>query len=328
MLATLKELLPISALSGREDALAEHLVKRLTPLCDSVQIDPMGNVLAHRRGTSGMGRILLTAHTDQSGMIVTHIGEKGYLSVAYLGAPVPAALVYSEVVFANGTRGVLVPASPSGEFAQDQVVIDLGVRSRRAAERKVKIGDCATLIPHLTHLGTTRYSGTPLDNRLGCAILLKTAETVQAPVSDVWYAFTAAQLLGNRGARTAAFAVKPDLAVSVDLISAGDAYGAKEQDGVLGGGAAIVRKSGDFISDQKLCARLHRLADTDRISVQDVIRTQGTTDAAAIQMSGAGAATALLAIPARNLHTGAEMIDLADAKAAYQLTCALAKEPI
>ncbi len=330
MYQTLKKLLPETpSVSGREGYIRAVIAGMMRPLVDKMNTDAMGNLICVKRGTSkDPKKVMLCAHMDEIGFIVNFIEDNGMLRVAPIGGIHFGAAAYSEVAFENGTRGVLVAEAdvPAKESPKaEKCVIDIGAASRREAERRVKIGDCCAVLPHVTKLTANRVAGRPLDDRVGCACLVKIAEALTAPVDDIYYVFSVQEEVGLRGARPAAFAVAPDLALIFDVTATGDEQGAKPMAVKLGAGVAVKIKDSSEICHAGLVDELLDTAKRERIAAQCEILTCGGTDTASVQMTGTGCRAGALSIPTRYIHSAVEMIDLRDAEAAVALTVAYLK---
>ncbi len=327
MLRILKTLLPAKpSVSGDEQGIAAILREMMEPLCDSVKTDATGNLICFKKGRSPMPRrVMLTAHMDEIGFLVTFIEENGYLRAAPVGGINATAVAYGEVVFANGTRGVMVPAADTPKKnvpKTEDLVVDVGADSRRAAEKRVAVGDAFALPAHLTRLAGKRVSGRPLDNRAGCAVLVKIAEKLTNPADDVYYVFTVQEEVGCRGAAPAAFEIAPDVALNFDVTATGDEQGAKPMAVCLGKGVAVKIKDGSVICHRDLTEELLTLAKKEKIPAQCEILLYGGTDTSAVQMSRGGCRAGALSIPCRYIHSGVETIDLGDAEAAVGLALA------
>ncbi len=330
MYNTLKKLLPtVPSVSGREAHIRGVIEALMRPLVDEVRTDAMGNLICKKNGNGAdKKKILLCAHMDEIGFIVTFVEENGMLRIAPVGGISFAAAAFAEVVFESGVRGVLVPeAGVSGADAAkaEKYVIDIGAASQKEAERRVKIGDCCALVPHLTKLNTNRVCGRPLDDRIGCAVMLKIAEALSAPHDDIYYVFSVQEEVGCRGARPAAFGIAPDVALIYDVTGTGDAQGAKPMAVKLGGGVAIKIKDSSVICHAGLVDELLDIAKRCNITAQCEILTYGGTDTSAMQMTGCGCRAGALSLPSRYIHSGVEMLDLRDAQAAVDLTLAYLK---
>ena len=270
MYNTLKKLLPVTpSVSGREGGIREIIADMMRPYADEITTDAMGNLICLKRGRGEQKRrIMLCAHMDEIGFIVNFIEENGYLRVAPVGGIHYAAAAFGEVTFENGVKGVLVPEAsvPAKETpTADKCYVDIGAATRREAERRVRIGDCCALTPHLTKLTANRVAGRPLDDRIGCACLVQIAQALTAPVDDIYYVFSVQEEVGCRGAKTAAFAVAAELALVFDVTLTGDEQGSKPMAVKLGEGAAVKVKDSSVICDQRLVDELLDLAKEKKI---------------------------------------------------------------
>ena len=327
MYQLLKKLTPARpSVSGYEGGIRDIIRGLMAPLADEIRTDALGNLICLKRGKGASPRrVLLSAHMDEIGFIVNFIEEKGFIRVAPIGGIDYTAAAGAEVVFENGTRGVLVPEgglkreeAPKG----DKCYIDIGARDRKEAARHVQIGDTCALLPHVGHLLGSRVTGRPLDNRAGCALLIAVARALTQPLDDIYYVFSVQEEVGCRGAKPAAFGIAPDLALIFDVTATGDTAGAKPMAVKLGAGAAVKVKDNSVICDGALVKELLATARENGIAAQSEILTFGGTDTSAVQMAGLGCKAGAISIPCRYIHTGVETIDLKDMEAARALTVA------
>lgn len=325
----LKQLTAHAAVSGGEQALRQEIEKSLSPFADEMHTDALGNLIAVRHGSSAAPKkIMLAAHTDTAGLIVTYVEEGGLLRFGKIGDMDLPAAAFACVQSERGVRGVLTPAGHTElkDCAPDCMYIDIGAKDRRAAMRRVRVGERFAFSPSFFRLSHTRIGGQPLC-RIGCAILLDVAKKLPLPEDDVYFVFTAQAAAGHRGAKTAAFTVEPDLALVFDLSPAKDA-GGQDASPRLGGGAAILMKDAATLCDMRLSDRLIALAKREKIPVQPIVSASKSTDAAAVQSARAGCAAAALAVPARYMQTINEIVDLDDARACEALALKLIEEGI
>lgn len=331
MYNTLKTLCMIPSVSGREDAVRDKLRQMISPLTDENYTDNLGNLIAVKRGTGkSPKKIMLCAHMDEIGFLVTYIEDKGFIRVSCVGGINLVAASSSQVISERGVRGVLVPESnvKAADFSADKFVIDIGAKTKKDAERKVKIGDFFVVSPSLTKLCGTRVCGRPLDDRVGCAVMLKIAEyfSKNPTDNDIYYTFSVQEEVGCRGAKPAAFGISPDYALVYDVTGTGDTAGAKPMECALSGGAAIKIKDNSVICHGEVVEMLGKIAKEKNIAHQFEILTYGGTDTSSIQMSGAGTRAGALSIPSRYIHSGVEMIDLEDAKSCAMLSIEFIKQ--
>lgn len=325
MYGLIKKMVCCSAVSGREKNIADAIRGEISPFVDEISVDALGNLIALKKGTAPEGerkRVLFCAHADEIGFIVTFIESSGLIRFAPIGGINFIAAAFSEIVFENGTRGILVPDSgvKGDALTFDKCAVDIGAASAKEAEHRVSVGDCFSLVQHTTRLGKNRVSGRPLDDRVGCAVLIKTAEMLREGTrDDIYYVFSVQEEVGCRGARTAGFAVAPDVAIAVDVTATGDTAGSKPMAVRLGDGAAVKIKDSSVICDPELVEALFAAAEAGKIACQTEVLVAGGTDTSSLQMAGAGCSAGAISIPTRYIHTGVEMIDLRDAEACAAL---------
>ena len=329
MLNLMKTLTAVRGISGREKTLSDKLLTIVAPLTDRCWNDAMGNLIAVKNGTASeeeRGTIMLCAHMDEIGFLVTFIEDSGFIRVNAIGGINWVAAAYSTVVFGNGLKGILVPeaGTAAADLKQEKMYVDIGAKDKREAERRVQIGDFCALEGGITRLCGRRITGRPLDDRIGCAVLVKIAEKLkdQPTEDDVYFVFSAQEEVGIRGAKTAAFGISPDIGIAYDVTGTGDSAGAKPMACSVGGGAAIKLKDSSVICDHELTQEFAAVAKENGIKHQFEILAAGGTDTAAIQMAGTGVRAAALSIPTRYIHSGVEMLDLNDAEACVDLTVA------
>lgn len=327
----LKTLCRTPGVSGREGGIREVLQGMIAPFADEVRVDRLGNLIAVRRGNPGGKRLMFCAHMDEIGFLVTFIEDSGMIRIAPVGGISFAAAAFSEVVSERGVAGVLVPDSGAKEPTADQHYIDIGAKDKKEAERRVRIGDFFVVRQGVTRLCGSRIAGRPLDDRIGCAVLLEIAREIAAgdffgahPVGDVIYVFSVQEEVGCRGAAPAAFAEAPDYALCFDVTRAQDTPGAVPGVCKIGGGAAIKIKDSSVICHEEVVALLRRVAEEEKIPHQTEILLRGGTDTSAIQLAGAGCRAGAVSIPTRYIHSGVELCDLKDAEACVRLAVAFA----
>ena len=319
----LKKLISVPSVSGREGKLAETLAELIGPFVDECRIDPMGNLIACRRGSAGKDakKLLLCAHMDEIGFMATAVEDNGYIRVAPVGGIDWYAAAYSVVIFENGTHGVLVPddSAKAEDYKADRFCVDIGAANRKDAEKKVKIGECAILEPRLTRLMGRKIAGRPLDDKLGCSILVDIARKRTSLRDDVYFVFSVQEEVGCRGAGPAAFGIAPDYALVFDVTGTGDCIGDSHMALSVGKGAAVKIKDMSVICNTEVVDKLFALAQEKGIKHQCEILTYGGTDTSAIQMTGVGCRVGAISIPTRYIHTGVETIDIGDAEACSAL---------
>lgn len=333
MYSLIKKVVCCSGVSGNEKKIAALLEKEVAPYVDETYTDALGNLIAIKYGNLPDGerkKLLYCAHMDEIGFIVTYIEDNGYLRLAPIGGINFVAAAFSHVTFANGEKGILVPeAGTKGDaLTADKFVVDIGATSAKEASRRVKIGDCFSLTHNLSKLGANRAVGRPIDDRIGCAVIIETAKKLAENCPhDMYYVFSVQEEVGCRGARPAGFSIAPDIALAFDVTGTGDAAGSKPMAVKLGGGAAIKIKDGSVICSGEVVSKLQKLAKDNKITAQNEILLYGGTDTSVLQGAGVGAYAGCISIPSRYIHSGVEMIDLRDVTACVSLATEFALDP-
>lgn len=326
MYELMKKLIKIPSPSGFERPVGEAILEEIRPYVDNAYFDNMGSLIAFKNGTAANAKkLMLAAHMDEIGFIVTGIEDKGYIRAAALGGISWAAIAYTLVRFANGVKGVIVPdgQTGAGDWRGDKMYIDIGATDKKDAEKKIKIGDIAIYEPKIERLMHKRVAGHPFDDKIGCAVMIEAIKRAKSIANDTYFCFTVQEEVGCRGSKTAAFSVMPDWAVAFDVTGTGDTPNSRAMAVKVGGGAAIKLKDSSVICDAPVVELLKKLAAEKKIKNQLEILEYGGTDTSSMQMTGCGALSGCISIPSRYIHTGVELMDLADCEACANLAASL-----
>jgi putative aminopeptidase FrvX len=315
--------------SGREDRVRGDIETFVRPLVDDIVEDTTGSLICVRRG-GGSRRVMISAHMDVIGFVVTHIDERGFLRFTEVGHQVEAYLLGRRVVFENGAVGVIgIERLERGKTPRkEKMFIDIGARDRARAERAVSVGDvCAVFEPHAV---TDRIiTGGWMDDRIGCLVLLEVLENLRSPAHEVYFVFSSQEEVGLRGATTASYRVEPHIGLAVDVTPASDLpEGEPVGSTALGGGAAIKFMDQGVIVPRKLALHLEKLAVEEGIPHQRDIVRRGATDAHAMQLSRGGTVSGGLCIPTRYVHSSGEMCALEDVQACIDLLLKFCEDPL
>lgn len=314
--------------SGDEGGIRERLAELARPLADEISTDTMGNLIVRKLGSGP--RVMLCAHMDSIGFIVTHVEENGFLRVGRLGGISPKEAAYTPVRFAGGARGVIVPEEKAdfGKLKLDECYVDIGAKDRETALKAVAVGD--TLIydsPCFTNQG--KVVSPYLDNRISCAILLKVLEEMELCPNDLYVVFTVQEEVGLRGAKPAAWAVDPDYAVVLDVTDVDDTPGSEKCGTVrLGKGPAIKIMDSSVICHPDMIQKLESQAKALDMPTQRDIMRAGGTDAGVMHTTRIGVRTGGVSVPCRYIHTPVEMADLQDARDCAKLLCAFVQSKL
>jgi endoglucanase len=315
--------------SGYEDAVRELIRKEIKGFADEVRVDALGNLIA-RKGVARKGgkKIMIAAHMDEIGLMVTHVDEKGFVRFTGIGGIYPRNLPGGRVRFVNGRMGVigLEPTDKASDVpALDKMFIDAGASGKK--DCPVKTGDVAAFERPFLDLGA-RVVAKSIDDRVGCAVAIEALRGLKSTPHEVYFVFTTQEEVGTRGAQTSAYGIDPDLGFSIDITGWGDTPGQKDFDVALGGGPAIKIRDGGMLSDPRIVDWMIRAAEKAKIPYQREVLLGGTTDARAMQLVRAGIPVGCVSIPCRYVHTPSEMVDLDDVENAVKLIVALLRSPI
>ncbi|MBQ4354047.1 MAG: M20/M25/M40 family metallo-hydrolase [Clostridia bacterium] len=320
---TKKILKPVSV-SGREEAVVGVIAEEIAPYVDSMRTDAMGNLIAFKAGIGeNKKKLMYAAHIDEIGFIVSYIEENGYIRFHPIGGINFTSAAFTHVVFENGQRGVLVPEG--GDLRAEKCVVDIGAKSRKDAERRVKIGDTFSVVADIAKLANNRVAGRPMDDRIGAVILIEAAKRLAGKdvYNDVYFVFTVQEEVGCRGSKTAAYSVMPDVGIALDVTRTGDAQGSGPMAISLGDGAAIKIKDSSVVCDRDLVEKMKAAAKENKIKYQLEILAGGGTDTSSMQSNAGGAIAGCISIPTRYIHSSVETIDMADVDACVKLTMAM-----
>jgi endoglucanase len=304
--------------SGSEDVIRDAIINKIKPYADYVKVDKLGNIVAQKGGEGE--RLMLAAHMDEIGVIVTNIDERGFLRFSNVGGVSPFTLIGERVIFANGVIGVfgMEKLDDMKDLKLNKMFIDIGAETREEALKRVKIGDMATFYRECDISGDFVISKA-LDDRAGCAVLIEVLQKLKKPKFNTFFVFTVQEEVGLRGARTSAFGVDPDLAIAVDVTLTGDTPEAQKMAVNLGKGPAIKVKDNSVISHPKVKEALMMAAEQRNLPYQMEVLEFGGTDSGAIHLTRSGVPAGGLSIPARYVHTPSEMVCLKDLEVGVEL---------
>lgn len=330
MFEMIKILCDLNGVSGRESAVADTIEEIVKPFADNIYRDALGNLIVFKKGkTTPKEPIMLAAHMDEVGFLVSHITEKGLIKLINAGGIYGQSLSGRILFFPRtGIKGVLGKAPLHLRKDEDEkkvpklddMYVDIGALTKEEAEKYVRLGDVAAFDTTLRRFGDNGIVGKAIDDRLGCALLIELIKN-ELPV-DCHFAFTVQEELGLRGAGTAAFAVRPKTAIIIDCCGAGDNGGFKENDVIAKSGGGVVISYADHATfyDYDLFEKVCEIADINKIKWQTKTRISGGTDAGSIYQTADGAKVIGLSVASRNIHTAASTASLTDAKDTLKLT--------
>ncbi|MBO8127339.1 MAG: M42 family metallopeptidase [Firmicutes bacterium] len=304
--------------SGHEEFVRDAIKEMVEPHCDEVIVDPLGNLIAHKKGSGP--KLMLAAHMDEIGVMVTDIDKEGFLRFTKVGGVSPHQLLGQRVVFKNGTFGVFghEKLDDIKDLKFEKMFIDIGATSREEAEEKVSLGDVAVFDRDLVEAGD-RWIAKGLDDRAGCAVLIKVLQELSSSPNDIYAVFTVQEEVGTRGAKTSAYSIEPDLGLAVDVTLVGDTPKAPTNAVALGKGPTIKVKDALVLAHPQVKESLVEVAKSHGIPYQFEILDNGGTDAGPIHLTKSGVKSGGVSIPCRYVHSPTEMVSKTDMDNAVKL---------
>ena len=327
----LKQLTEIFGPSGYEENIRKLVRAEVKPLADEIKVDALGNLIARKRPskyTKDTKKIMIAAHMDEIGLMVSHIDENGFARFSNIGGVFGRYVLGGRVRFLNGTAGVIgfdrfdkmneVPPL-------DKIYIDVGATSKK--DCPVKVGDVAAFDRSFVEMGD-RLVAKSMDDRVGVLVAIETLRALKSTPHDVYFVFTTQEEVGTRGAGTSAFGIDPDLGIAVDVTAAADTPNALKMEMKLGKGPCVKFQDGGMIADPRVVKWMIRTAEKSKIPYQREVLLFGSTDARAMQLTRAGVPAGCLSIPVRYVHSPSEMVDYNDVQNSVKLLTALLRAKV
>ena len=323
MLNHFEELCNLCAVSGDEGAVRDYVCRALegNPTV-SWQIDPLGNLLVEKKGAQrAPHHLMVSAHMDEVGLIVTHVQDGGLLEIAAVGGVDASVVIGRQFLVGRQHIPGIVGTKPVHLLSKEQrsqlptfdgLVLDIGASSAEEARKLAPEGMCAYFCPYFRTLGDGRVCSKAIDDRAGCALLLGLLE--QELPYDITAAFLVQEEIGLRGATAAAYTVAPEFALVLEATTAADIVGASGGERVctLGGGPVISFMDRSTMYDKGMYQAAFAQCQAQGIPCQTKTRIAGGNDSGAIHVSRGGVRTLAVSLPCRYLHSPSCVADLAD----------------
>ena len=317
--------------SGYEDEVRKIVRSEVESLADESRVDALGNLIVRKRptkATQDTKKIMIAAHMDEIGVIVSHVDEKGFVRFSPIGGVLRRYVLGGRVRFLDGTQGIIgfdrlenVNELPT----LDKVYIDVGATSPK--DCPVKIGDIAAFDRQYSDLGN-RLVAKSMDDRVGVLVAIETLRAIKSTPYDLYFVFTTQEEVGVRGATTSAYGVDPDVGIALDVTPSGDTPNALRMEMALGKGPCIKIQDVSMIADSRVVQWMIQTAEKHKIPYQREVLLIGGTDARAIQLTRAGVPAGCISIPVRYVHSPSEMVDYSDVQNSVKLLAALLRTPI
>jgi endoglucanase len=322
--------------TGCEGEVAALIREEIKDLPVELHTDRMGNLTAHLKGPEGAVRVLLSAHMDEVGFMITEIEKKGFLRFSTVGGIDTRVMVGRAVTLGDENKrvnGVIAAKGIHFQSAEERVkmpelkdmYIDIGVSDKESAEALVALGDFGTFdTPFLTLGAEGEYlSGKALDDRLGCAVLIELLRLVadkHLPL-DLWFAFTVREEIGLSGATVVANRVAPDIAFVLEATAMADLpdVPAARRVADMGCGGVLSLLDRATIYDRALIDKALEIGRRLEIPVQVKRFVSGGNDAKNVQRTGTGVRCMALSAPTRYLHAPVTVAKSSDTQAMIAL---------
>lgn len=328
----LKKLTQTPGTPGMENEIRSLIRKEMEGLVDEIRVDNLGSLIGIKRGKEGGPKVMIAAHMDQIGFMVSYIDDNGYLRLQPTGGFDPRTMMAQRVwvhgkekllgVMGSKPVHVLTEEERKKPLKVEDYFVDLGLSGEKVKEL-VRVGDMVTWIGDFSEVGDM-YCSIALDDRVGVYAMLEALKKAKDSDATIYAVATVQEEVGIRGSIAAAAQINPDVGIAVDVTIANDVPGAAEKDRVstMGGGVAINLMNGATIASRSLVHHLMDLAEAKEISYQTDILPKGGTDAGGIWRIPGGAHAGTLSVPSRYVHSTVELVHKDDVQATIDLLAA------
>lgn len=331
----LNELCNLNGISGREQAVRDYIISHL-PSDAKYRIDPLGSLIVYKKGKAEpKNKVMLDAHMDEVGFIITYITDDGYLKFTTVGG------IDERVIFGRAVKvgKELIPGVIGGKAIHqttseergklpsvEDMYIDIGASSKKEALSHVSLGDAVYFDSCYREFGDGFIKAKAIDDRVGCEILLRLINS-DLPYSAT-FCFSVQEEIGTRGAAAAAYSVAPDFAIVVEGTTAADISGVPDEKKVcrLGGGAVVSFMDRGTVYDSELYKKAFEIAEKNGIGCQTKTVVAGGNNASAIHKAAGGIKTIAVSVPCRYIHSGSSVAKKEDIESTFELVKALFAE--
>lgn len=330
MFEHLKALCELNGTSGREDKVREYIIEQIKDKA-GYSVDKLGNIIAFKKGNAvPKNKIMLDAHMDEVGLIVTSVQPDGTLTFDEVGGIDPSVVIGRQVTI-NGLYGVVGAKAVHNLSAEerekapemDSLYIDIGAADREEAEKYVFPGDCAYFVSEYTEIGNDTILAKAIDDRFGCALMI---DMIQSELPyDMYFTFTVQEEIGLRGAKAAAYTVNPDIAIVIESTTAADIDSVPRAKQVcqLGKGAVVSFMDRSTMYDKQLYDIAFEQSGEKKIPCQTKTTIAGGNNSGAIHTSRGGIKTIAVSAPCRYLHSPSCVVNKNDLIACYNMVNAI-----
>lgn len=330
----LKELCMANSVSGDESAVRELIISKIDGFCE-YYTDNLGSLVCFKKGKKTPAKkLMICAHMDEVGFIVTSIRSDGTLTFGEVGGVDPTVAIGRQVTVGKKNIGGVIGSTAVHNLSKearekapsmDSLYIDIGAENKEDAEKYVSPGDCVYFASRFTMLGDKHIKSKAIDDRAGCAMMI---EMIRGEIEyDTYFVFNVQEEIGLRGSAATAFALAPDFAVVLEATTAADIDGASGAKRVceLGKGPVVGFMDRRTVYDKELYRLAFSLAEENGLPCQTKTMIAGGNDSGSIHISGKGVRTIAVSLPCRYLHSASCVIEEEDMDNALSLVKLLAK---
>lgn len=329
----LRELCLINSISGDEISVREVIIEKIKDFC-TYSIDPLGNLICFRKGRKTSDKkLMICAHMDEVGFIVTGINPDGTLAFDTVGGVDSMVTIGRQVTVGKNHLYGVVGSTAVHNLSKEQrekapriknLYIDIGAENKEDAEKYVSPGDCIYFESEFTETGS-HIKSKAIDDRAGCAMMIRLIQ--EQPEYDTYFVFNVQEEIGLRGSRVSAFAVQPDYAIVLEATTASDIEGVSGNKKVcsLSGGGVVSFMDRSTVYDKELYKLAFDIAKENNLPCQTKTMIAGGNDAGAIHLTGRGIRTIAVSVPCRYLHSASCVINPEDFENSYILVKKLAE---
>ena len=332
----LKELTQINGVAGNEQKVRDFIIEHIKPYADDVIVDSMGSVIAYKKGAAHSGKtVMICAHMDEVGFIVSDITEKGFIKFKQVGGVDERILLTQRVVIENeknsvsGVMGIKAvhlqsKSERSNVVAMDNMYIDIGAKDKSDAKKYVSKGDYIAFDSDYTEFGDGFVKAKALDDRVGCAIMLELIKNTYK--NDIYFCFSTQEEVGLRGSRVIAHRLNADIAIVLESTTAADVPFTDDylHCSTVGEGPVIIMDRASY-SNKRLNRFVCDIAENNNIKYQFKRTINGGNDAGGIQATSSPVRVCAISLPCRYIHSPVSTAKLSDINAMYILTHNVAK---
>jgi len=328
MIELTKKLVEAYGPSGFEGKVRELIREEIADYADEISVDPMGNLIALKKGDGSGLTVMIAAHMDEIGVMASHITEEGFVRFTNIGGVLPHNLMGARVQFEDGTMGV-VYSERLESFRKihglNKHYIDVGATSEE--DCPVEVGAAAGFVRPFQVQGS-RMTSKAMDDRIGCVVGIEALKQLKETPHDVYFVFSVQEEVGTRGAQASANGLTPDVGIALDVTGTGDTPEGRKMAVKLGAGPAIKVKDAGMISHAGLVKVMRQRAEEAGLDYQLEVLEGGSTDARSMQLAGPGCAAGCISIPTRYIHSQSETLDIGDVEGCVKLLVEILNNPI